>query len=424
MANSFSKNIFIAKKLILIARMLVAYNRKELQHQLKRRSDLKSEELEKYLDCLEKMDAKKQKAALFWINKRKLVLPEELKEFEEAMNLIEKQHLDFQKFEKPIEIIEKNDKSTRRIKSQDNHFSPSSEKTFSHSYNAGDGVTIYTVEDSRDGQEAVRKAVDANWGYDKNPWCIIARKAEDGINELEDAWGKWIAYSAYPKRIAFKGEKLIAFSAGDQSNHIEWWDKNNHSTNEIPECNCQDDVSFLKKYGKINLLENPDNFSEFIEEAANKLAKDDDEQSRISVAQSSGTPSEILEELSADKNKDVRRLVARNPKTPVDSLRKLINDKELEVKYAVARNPRLPVEFQKELAINKDKFVRWNLAKNIHTSADALEILSNDEDCYVRASVARNPNISYDTLKKLSSDEEIYVRASAAKNSKSSKSTD
>ena len=71
-------NIRIAKQLVRIARILVAFNRNELEKQLKqKRSDLNEESLKEHLDCLEKMDAKEQKVALHWIGKKTLTLPDD-----------------------------------------------------------------------------------------------------------------------------------------------------------------------------------------------------------------------------------------------------------------------------------------------------------------------------------------------------------
>ena len=366
-------NIRIAKQLVRIARILVAFNRNELEKQLKKRSDLNEESLKEHLDCLEKMDAKEQKVALYWINKKRLILPEDLSKFQDAMNLINKQHLDFQKFEGPMEVINRDDKSTIRIKSQDINFNPSTEKTFSHPYNAGDGVVIYEVEDSKDGQLAVRKAIDVNWGYDKNPWCLAARKEgfdQDEINELSEeqaeklgfysddalavAWRYWNHYKAYPKRIAFKNGKLLAFSAGDNKQHVEWWDKNDKSHNVIPESNAVDDVEFLKKYGKFNLLENNNASPEIIEE----LAGDEDSYVRKEVAYNPNTPVDILRKLAEDENSDVRWGAIRNPNTPADILRELAEDKEWYVRYEVTRNPNTPVEALRKLAMDEDDDVR------------------------------------------------------------------
>ena len=332
-----NRNIRIAKHLVRIARILVAFNRNELEKQLKKkRSDLNEESMKEYLDCLEKMDAKEQKVALHWINKKNLTLPDDLSKFQDAMNLINKQHLDFQKFDDPMDVLSRDDKSTLKIRSQDERFNPAAEKTFSHPYNAGDGVVIYNVEDSKEGQLAVRRAIDFHFGYDKNFWCLATRY-EKYDDDLEEAWDFWKENSAYPKRIAFKNGKLFAFSAGDEKQHVEWWDRNDKSHYVIPESNAVDDIEFLKKYGKINLLENNNASPEMIEE----LIEDEDWTVRYGVAVNSNAPTEVLRKLVEDNELTVRIGGSRNPSTPVDILRKLAEDKDSWVR-AVAES-----EFQK-----------------------------------------------------------------------------
>ena len=426
---NMNRNIRIAKQLVRIARILVAFNRNELKKQLKKkRSDLDEKSLKEYLDCLEKMDAKEQKVALYWINKKRLILPEDLSKFQDAMNLINKQHLDFQKFEGPMEVVNRDDKSTIRIKSQDINFNPSTEKTFSHPYNAGNGVVIYNVEDSKDGQLAVRKAIDANWGYDKNPWCLVARKEgfdQDEINELSEeqaeklgfysddalavAWRYWNHYKAYPKRIAFKNGKLLAFSAGDNKQHVEWWDKNDKSHNVIPGSNAVDDIEFLKRYGKFNLLENNNASPEIIEE----LAEDEDSYVRKEVAKNPNTPVEILRKLAGDKGANVKYSVAKNPKTPVDILRKLAEDKDWRARAGVPRNPNTPVDILIKLAEDVYSGVRYEVAMNPNTPAEVLKKLAEDEDDSTRYNVARNPNTPVEALRKLAMDEDDDVSYNA-----------
>ncbi len=367
-------NIRIAKQLVRIARILVAFNRSELEKQLKKkRSDLDEKSFNEHLDCLEKMDAKEQKVALHWIGKKTLTLPDDLSTFNNAMNLINKQHLDFQKFDDPMEVLNRDDKSTLKIRSQDERFNPATEKTFSHPYNAGDGVVIYNVEDSKEGQKAVRRAIDFHFGYDKNFWCLAARKEGFSRNEIDAltreqaeklgfysddalavAWNYWNGlYNAYPKRIAFKNGKLFAFSAGKHNQHVEWWDRNDDSHYYIPESNAVDDIEFLKKYGKINLLEN--NASpEMIEE----LAEDEDWHVRKEVAKNSRTPVEALRKLAEDEDWYVRKEVAEHPGTPIEVLRKLAEDEVENVRYAVAENPKAPVDILRKLAEDEDWLVR------------------------------------------------------------------
>ena len=378
-------NLRIAKALVRMARMLVAFNRSELESQLKKkRSDLKEDALKEHLDCLEEMDAKEQKAALYWINKKRLILPEDLSKFQEAMNLIDKQHLDFQEFEGPMEVINRDDKSTLRIKSQDINFNPSSEKAFSHPYNAGDGVVIYEVENSREGQQAVRRAIDSNWGYDKNPWCLAARDS-DAEDELEDAWDYWNNYDAYPKRIAFKNGKLLAFSAGDEKNYVEWWDKNDKSHDAIPGSKAVDDIEFLKRHGKFNLLDSQNASPEMIEE----LAEDEDADVRYGVAQNSHTPAEVLRKLAEEENPFVRKQVAWNCAIPIDVLEKLADDEDEGVRCAVAQNFKTPSGILRKLAEDEGGNVRRWVASNPNTPSDVLEKLAEDEVFFV-GETARN----------------------------------
>ena len=357
-----------------IARMLVAFNRNELEKQLKRkRSDLDEKSFNEHLDCLDEMNAKEQKVALHWIGKKTLTLPDDLSKFNNAMNLINKQHLDFQKFDDPMEVLNRDDKSTLKIRSQDEVFNPSTEKTFSHPYNAGDGVVIYNVEDSKKGQLAVRRAIDFHFGYDKNFWCLASRKEgfrQDEIDALTPeqaeklgfysddvlavAWNYWKENSAYPKRIAFKNGKLFAFSAGYEKQHVEWWDRDDDSHYDIPESNAVDDIEFLKKYGKINLLENNNASPEMIEE----LADDEDWHVRKEAAKNSRTPVEALRKLAEDEDWLVRKEVAEHPGTPIEVLRKLAEDEVENVRYAVAENPRTPVDILRKLAEDEDWLVR------------------------------------------------------------------
>ena len=372
-----NSNIRIAKQLVRIARILVAFNRNELEKQLKqKRSDLNEKSFNEYLDCLEKMDAKEQKVALYWINKKSLILPDDLSTFNNAMNLIKKQRLDFQKFDNPTEVLNRDDKSTLRIRSQDERFNPATEKTFSHPYNAGDGVVIYDVEDSKEGQKAVRRAMDFYFGYDKNFWCLASRKEgfnRNDINRLtreqaeklgfysDDAlavaWNYWNGlYKAYPKRIAFKNGKLFAFSAGKKKQHVEWWDRNDDSHYDIPESNAVDDIEFLKKYGKINLLESDNASPEMI----NELVKDEDWHVRREFVMNPKAPVEALRKLAEDEDWLVRKEVAEHPSTPIEVLRKLAEaeDEVENVRYAVAENPRTPVDILRKLAEDEDWLVR------------------------------------------------------------------
>lgn len=86
------------------------------------------------------------------------------------------------------------------------------------------GVVIYRVEDSLEGQQAVRRIVDLQWGHDANPWCLIARTG--------DEWDYWTKYVAYPKHIAFQYGQLLAFSANNSEENA-WWDRQDQKTKKL-----------------------------------------------------------------------------------------------------------------------------------------------------------------------------------------------
>ena len=402
-------NIRIARRLVLLAKSLIAFNRKELETQLKRTS-LSEDKIEEHLDCLEGMGPKEQKAALYWINKKRLILPEDLSKFNEAMNLINKQHLDFQKFDAPSLVIQwKQDKENSRL---DTSYNPDNEPCFKNKKNLGDGVVVYTVDDSKEGQLAVRRANDACWGVKFGNWCLSRRKNGNGEgHELDEAWKYWNQYNAYPKRIAFNNGKLLAFSAGNEKQHVEWWDKNDESHDAIPGTNAVDDLEFLKRYGKFNLLDSNNASPEMLEE----LAEDKDWEVRYGVAENPNTPAEVLMKLADDKDENVRYELARNPKTRVEILRKLADDKDWDVRCQVAHNRSTPAEVLMKLADDKNLNVRYEVAMNPNTPVEVLMKLAEDKEWDVRIGVAKNPDTPTKLLEKLVNDKDAHVKMEAEK---------
>lgn len=92
------------------------------------------------------------------------------------------------------------------------------------------GVVVYHVEDSKEGQLAVRKIVDAQWGEDTNPWCLITGHGAQLTKNYNQYWKH---YSAYPKHIAFQNGKLLAFCAYDKPETV-WWDRNDKKYTKLP----------------------------------------------------------------------------------------------------------------------------------------------------------------------------------------------
>lgn len=62
-------------------------------------------------------------------------------------------------------MLNSTDKSIQRINAK-YKFNPDNESVFFNKKDLGDGIVVYQVENSKEGQAAVRKAIDNDWGYD------------------------------------------------------------------------------------------------------------------------------------------------------------------------------------------------------------------------------------------------------------------
>lgn len=203
---------------------------------------------------------KEQKAALHWVIRGGLALPQDAYKVADALSVAEKAKVDPFQYKSPDELLlaHKEFRPTRRP------IDPATVPELSDPRDEGDGIVSYEVADTREGQAAMRRIIDTHWGEDANPWCLLARnKREPGLSadfwewmravnggrgedavtrardkyfespdawesqyrrvtgrdarenpdELTAAWGYWQRYSALPKRVAFKDGKLLAFMA-------------------------------------------------------------------------------------------------------------------------------------------------------------------------------------------------------------------
>lgn len=92
------------------------------------------------------------------------------------------------------------------------------------------GVVTYKVQNSKKGQEAVRKIIDLQWGTDANPWCLASRSGIGLDINYKKYWAE--TYNAYPKAIAFQNGKLLAFRASGEE-YDKWWDRNDNPSSEL-----------------------------------------------------------------------------------------------------------------------------------------------------------------------------------------------
>jgi hypothetical protein len=207
-----------------------------------------------------------------WLATSKMILPEDGYKLKEAVELSEKHKEDVFSYRNPNQIIEK-----YAGKAKEKPTDPNTVKEFAKGTvtNKKHGITEHIVEDTKEGQLAVRKVMDTHWGENSNPWCLTQKsKVDSGFREFttrqraelfaqekrkegavvtikkhkepgkegfyyevnyenklkrgkltEKSWEMWEHYSDGPKSLVFQNGRLIGFKANEQ-----YWDRMDNAT--------------------------------------------------------------------------------------------------------------------------------------------------------------------------------------------------
>ena len=170
-------------------------------------------------------DTTEQLCAAKWYLNGKISLPDEDEyKVRDAVKVAKQNKVDALSYASPMDILNTFGQPKSKVKP----INPDTIKEFSNKNELAEGIVVYDVQDDFEGQAAVRKIIDTHWGEDANPWCLAARVNGD----LERAKDMWLHYSKYPKRIAFRNGKLLAFYAS--ANDKTWWDRNDEPHTNIP----------------------------------------------------------------------------------------------------------------------------------------------------------------------------------------------
>jgi len=228
--------------------------------------------------------SKYEKMAMHYMVNGHLILPEDGYKVIEAERIATIKKLDAFSYKNPNVLIEDNVADVKAKKTN-----PDKVKTFSNKTEYSDGVVVYDVEDSKQGQRDVREVIDTHFGKKSNPWCLCARQdssaptieldtydtmreAENAIelmrndpnspytrffiqldntgdgavgpqtytvkakqdvkSNLDQAWKQWKDYNTQGNghRIAFHNGNLVSFRDG---NAMRWWDRNDSPTDAV-----------------------------------------------------------------------------------------------------------------------------------------------------------------------------------------------
>lgn len=218
-----------------------------------------------FLDSANIPDNKKskfEKLAFHYTLNGNLNLPQD------GEKLIEVERLSTAKKIDPFSVKNPNEITERFAgKTKEQRVNPDSVPEFSNKRTLANGVTTYTVDNSKMGQAATRRIVNSHYGPKSNPWCITQMDTETG--ELtDDSWEAW-SKSYGGKAIAFKDGKLVSFgviapvgealtdqidSENVDQNKMTWFDRTDLSApiGEMPG-NTRVDENGIKLFGTFNI---------------------------------------------------------------------------------------------------------------------------------------------------------------------------
>ena len=206
--------------------------RKGLMSKLANASD---EQVERTISEIEKLgerskqggDSKVEKAAYQWVQKGAILLPEDADKVLQAVRMADKYKVDVSKYDRPQQLIDEylpRQQAGERI-------DPDTVKTLTNKQVVGDtGITIYNVANGEQGRKDMREIINTHFGKSASPWCLLQGDGEGNLTDSSKRY--WKRYSAYPKRVAFKDGKLLAFFASDDE--PTWWDRQDRPHAGIP----------------------------------------------------------------------------------------------------------------------------------------------------------------------------------------------
>ena len=203
--------------------------RQQVEGWLRKRGDLSDEERGAVVDYIDKdiEDRKVQLAAGWWSAKGSVRLPEDLEKIKQAVKVAEVRKGDFQRYDSPMALIE----DLGDIKTKEPRIDPESVPTLHRAKELPEGVVIYDVDEGQQSRENMRRIINTHFGPEASPWCLLQGDGKGNLTEKSAKY--WNHYSVYPKQVAFKDGKLLAFSANDSDKRV-WWDRQDKATEGIP----------------------------------------------------------------------------------------------------------------------------------------------------------------------------------------------
>lgn len=188
---------------------------------LKKRDDLLEEERNAFLNYIKPMKNVEALATAKWFASEVLRVPEDQPKVSEAIIVAKKAKVDPLTYSSPMNILN----TFKEYKIKEKAIDPDTVPELTNGRTIGPlsfSIRVYDVEDTKEGQLAMRRIINTHWGEDANLWCLL--QGDGNGNLSSDAWRYWGHYNGVPKRVAFQDGKLLAFCANDERVDC-WWDR-------------------------------------------------------------------------------------------------------------------------------------------------------------------------------------------------------
>lgn len=208
---------------------LTKNNRSTIESWLKKREDLKEADRNDVMEYLEGLnDARTQLATAKWFTKGTIRIPEDMPKVEQAISVAGKAKVDPLMYDSPMALLD----AHADFKPTEKRIDPNTVKTLHKVKEYPEqGIVIYDVDGTEESRENMRQIINTHYGKDASPWCLLQGDGEGNLTG--DSQRYWKHYNGYPKQVAFKDGKLLAFSANDSKTRL-WWDRQDRSHYGVP----------------------------------------------------------------------------------------------------------------------------------------------------------------------------------------------
>ena len=212
-----------------IAFSLSKSNRGTIEKWLDKREDLSKAQKAAFVGWLDGLsNPTLQLATARWFTQGAIRLPEDMPKVEQAVSVAGKAKVDPLQYKSPMELLD----AHADFKATEKRINPDEVSTLHKAKEFKEhGITVYDVDDSEESRQNMRQIINTHFGKEASPWCLLQGDGNGNLTEQSAQY--WEHYNGYPKQVAFKDGKLLAFSANDSKERL-WWDRQDTPHYDIP----------------------------------------------------------------------------------------------------------------------------------------------------------------------------------------------